>query len=44
MKKFLKKTIWFLFFVFVAAIAYINTDYGNIAPQREQQEIKHVQM
>ncbi|WP_337975846.1 hypothetical protein [Lysinibacillus capsici] len=44
MKKYLKNVLWFLFFVSVATIAYINMDYGNVAPQDEQQEIKHVQM
>jgi len=44
MKKYLKKAIWFLFFVCVATLAYINMDYEKIAPQKEEQEIKHVQM
>ncbi|WP_279382351.1 hypothetical protein [Lysinibacillus sphaericus] len=44
MKKYLEKAIWFLVFVCVAAMAYINMDYEDIAPQREEQEIKHVQM
>ncbi|MFY2307175.1 hypothetical protein ACOSZE_06910 [Lysinibacillus fusiformis] len=44
MKKYLKKAIWFLFFVCVATLAYINIDYEKIAPQKEEQEIKHVQM
>jgi len=44
MKKYLKKAIWFLFFVCVATMAYINMSYEDIAPQKEEQEIKHVQM
>lgn len=44
MKKYLKNVLWLLFFVCVAAMAYINTDYEDFAPQRVEQEFKHVQM
>ncbi|UZM97417.1 hypothetical protein OL548_19860 [Lysinibacillus sp. MHQ-1] len=39
-----KKQFGFCFFVCVATMAYINMSYEDIAPQKEEQEIKHVQM
>ena len=43
MEKYFKNVLWF-FFVCVAIVAYINMDFEVIAPQREEQENKHVQM
>ena len=39
-----KRLLTLLFFLCVAFVAYLNMDHQDLAPQGEEQEMKHVRM